>query len=132
VNQESKLRNAQTGAQRDYLPTSCSASIPVSFSYSDQTKLKIHEHIRTGFPARMIEIITGRRTKVDIPSRIAEKVHDLAIARTPFSTGFRLHKQLRALVQAHALYCGRSRVTKEDFEEVRRLSKLMNLDYHQI
>jgi hypothetical protein len=106
--------------------------IPVSFSYSDQTKLKIHEHIRKGFPARMIEIITGRKTNVDIPSSIAEKVQDLAISRTPFSTGFRLHKQLRALVQAHALYCGRSRVKKEDFEEIRRLSKFMNLDFNQV
>ena len=93
--------------------------IRVSFSYSEHTKLKIHEHIRTRFPARMIEIITGRKTNVDIPSSIAEKVQDLAISRTPFSTGFRLHKQLRALVQAHALYCGRSGVKKEDFEEIR-------------
>jgi hypothetical protein len=47
-------------------------------------------------------------------------------------TGFRLHKQLRALVQAHALYCGRSRVKKEDFEEIRPLSKFMNLDFNQV
>jgi len=58
----------------------------------------------------------------------AEKVQDLAIARTPFSTGFRLHKQLRSLIQAHALYSGRSKAKMEDFEEVRRLSKFMNLD----
>jgi hypothetical protein len=101
--------------------------IPVSFSYSEKTKLKIHEYIRKGFPAKMIQIITGRPTSVEIPTRIAKKVQDLAIARTPSSTGFRLHKQLRVLVQAHALYCGRS-----DFEEIRRLSKFMNLDFHQI
>ncbi len=59
-------------------------------------------------------------------------MQDLAIARTPFSTGFRLHKQLRTLVQAHALHCGRSGVKKEDFEEIRRLSKFMNLDFHEI
>lgn len=106
--------------------------IPVSFSYSEKTKLKIHEHIRRGFPAKTIEIITGRPANVEISSRIGEKVQDLAIARTPFRTGFRLHKQLRALVQAHALYCGRSKVTREDFEEVRRLTKFMNLDFHQI
>jgi hypothetical protein len=106
--------------------------IPVSFSYSDQTKLKIHEHIRKGFPTKMIDIITGRRTNIEIPSRIAEKAQDLAMARTPFSTGFRLHKQLRALIQAHALYCGRSKVKMEDFEEIRRLSKFMNLDFSKI
>ena len=106
--------------------------IPVSFSYSEKTKLKIHEHIRKGFPAKIIQIITGRATAVEIPTRIAEKVQDLAIARTPFSTGFRLHKQLRSLIQAHALYCGRSKVKMEDFEEVRRLSKFMNLGFHQI
>lgn len=106
--------------------------IPVSFSYSEETKLKIHERIRNGFPPKMIEIITGRPMNVEIPSRIAEKVQDLAIGRTPFSTGFRLHKQLRALVQGHALYCGRAKAKKEDFEEIRRLSKFMNLDFHQI
>jgi hypothetical protein len=104
--------------------------IPVSFSYSEKTKLKIHEHIKKGFPSKTIQIIQGKQTKVEILSSIAEKVQDLAIARTPFSTGFRLHKQLRALVQAHALYCGRMKV--KDFEEIRRLSKFMNLDFHEI
>jgi hypothetical protein len=47
--------------------------IPVSFSYSKATKLKIHEHIRRGFPPTMIEIIRGRRTTVEIPPNIAEK-----------------------------------------------------------
>nr|MDO8135070.1 hypothetical protein [Candidatus Njordarchaeum guaymaensis] len=106
--------------------------IPVSFSYSESTRLKIHEHIRNGFPSKMIEIIIGRQMRVEIPSKIAERVQDLAIARTPFSTGFRLHKQLRSLVQAHALYCRRSKVTTQDFEEIRRLSKFMNLDFQQV
>jgi len=39
---------------------------------------------------------------------------------------------LRALVQAHALYRGDTKVTMEDFEEIRRLSKFMNLNFHQI
>ncbi len=52
---------------------------------------------------RTIEIIAGRPATVEIPAKIAEKVQDLAIARTPFSTGFRLHKQLRSLIQAQAL-----------------------------
>lgn len=106
--------------------------IPVSFSYSEKTKLRIHEHIKKGFLSKTIQIIEGKTTKVEIPARIAEKVQDLAIARTPFSTGFRLHKQLRALVQAHALYLGRTKVKMEDFEEIRRLSRFMNLDFNQI
>jgi hypothetical protein len=104
----------------------------LSFSYSDKTKLKIHEHIRNGFPARTIEIITSRPTTVEIPNNIADRVQDLAIARTPFSTGFRLHKQLRSLIQANALYCGRSKVKLQDFMEVRQLSKFLNLDFHTI
>ena len=79
----------------------------------------------------MIEIITGRRTQVEIPA-IARRVQDLAIAETPFSTGFRVHKQLRALVQAHALYRGDKKVKMQDFEEIKRLSKFMNLDFHEI
>ena len=106
--------------------------ILVSFSYSDATKLKIHEHIRNGFPAKMIEIATGRPTPVEIPAEIATRVQDLAIAQTPSSTGFRIHKQLRALVQAHALYRGDTKVKMEDFEAIRRLSKFMNLDFPQV
>jgi hypothetical protein len=106
--------------------------ILVSFSYSDATKLKIHEHIREGFPAKMIEIVAGRPTHVEIPAEIAGRIQDLVITEKPFSTGFRVHKQLRALVQAHALYRGQTKVTNEDFEEIRRLSKFMNLDFHEI
>ena len=40
----------------------------VSFSYSEGTKLKIHEHIRKGFPSKTIEIITGRAANVKILS----------------------------------------------------------------
>jgi hypothetical protein len=104
----------------------------VSFAYSDETIRKIHEHIRDGFPARAIQITLGRRTKVEIPKAIADKVKDLVLAKAPFSTGFRLHKQLRLVIQAHALYCGRTKVTMEDFEEIRRLSKFMNVDFNKI
>jgi len=31
----------------------------------------VHEHIRKGFAPKMIEIITGRQTQVEIPARIA-------------------------------------------------------------
>ena len=106
--------------------------ILVSFSYSDVTKSKIHEHIRKGFPVKIIEIITGKRTQAEIPAKIARRVQDLATAETPFSTGFRVHKQLRALAQAHALYRADAKVKMEDFEEIKRLSKFMNLDFHQI
>ena len=80
----------------------------------------------------MIKIVTGRPTHVEISAKIARRIQDLAIAETPFSTGFRVHKQLRALVQAHALYRGQTKVTMEDFEEIKRLWKFMNLDFHQI
>ena len=106
--------------------------ILVSFSYSDATKLKIHEHIRKGFPARMIEIVTGRPTHVEISAEIAGRIQELAMAEARSSTGFRVHKQLRALVQAHALYRGDAKVRMEDFENIRRLSKFMNLDFHEI
>jgi hypothetical protein len=104
----------------------------VSYSYSDKTKLKIHEHIRKGLSGKTIEIMIGKRTQVEIPAKIARRIQEPATEETPFSTGFRVHKQLRALVQAHALYCGRPKVKMNDFEEVRRLSKFMNLDFHQI
>lgn len=42
--------------------------VVVSWSYSDAAELKIHEHISNGFPTNVIEIITGRPTRVEIPS----------------------------------------------------------------
>jgi hypothetical protein len=59
-------------------------------------------------------------------------VQDLAIKRTPFDTGFRLDKQLGSLIQAHALYCRRSKAKMEDYEETKRLSKFLNLRCSQI
>jgi hypothetical protein len=78
-----------------------------SFSYSKETIQKIHDHIRTGVSPKQIEIISGRSATIEIPSEVAEKIQALAIANVPVSTGFRLHKQLRALIQAHALACDR-------------------------
>jgi len=106
--------------------------IPVSYSYSGETKLKIHEHIRKGFPPRFIDVIAGKSRRVEIPEDIGLRVQNLVVSQTPFSTGFRLHKQLRSLIQAHALYCNRSVVMEEDFDEVQRLSKFMNLDFNRI
>lgn len=106
--------------------------IIVSYSYSEATKMRIHEHIRKGFPAKTIEIMTGKKTQVVIPAKIARRIEALAIVETPLSTGFRVHKQLRALVQAHVLYRGDTKVKMEDFEEVKRLSKFMNLGFHEI
>jgi hypothetical protein len=109
-----------------------SRCIPVSFSYSDRTRLMIHDHIRDGFPQKVVEVMMGEPTNVDIPAEIGMKVQELAVGTIPFSTGFRLHKQLRSLVQAEALYNQRTTVTAADFEEVKRLSRFMNLGYNQI
>jgi len=46
--------------------------IPVSFSYSKETQLKIHEHIRDGFPPRVVQIVNGKPAKVEIPSEQRE------------------------------------------------------------
>jgi hypothetical protein len=56
--------------------------IPISFSYWKATKLKIHEHIRTGFPFRTTGIVKRRPTKVEISSRIAKNEQSLAIGRS--------------------------------------------------
>jgi predicted metallopeptidase len=102
------------------------AKLPRKISGKDLLK------VRKGFPVKMIEIITGKRTQAEIPAKIARRVQDLATAETPFSTGFRVHKQLRALAQAHALYRADAKVKMEDFEEIKRLSEFMNLGFHQI
>jgi len=79
-----------------------------------------------------LPFLTGRRTQAGIPDKIARRVQDLATAEAPFSTGFGIHKQLRALVQAHALYRGQKKAMMNDFEEVKRLSSFMNLDFSPI
>jgi hypothetical protein len=109
-----------------------SRCIPISFSYSDQTRLMIHDHIRNGFPQRDVDVMMGEPTCVEIPPEIGIRVQELAVGTIPFSTGFRLHKQLRSLVQAEALYNQRTTATTADFGEVMRLSRFMNLGYNQI
>ena len=104
----------------------------VSYKYSPNTIRQIHEHIKNGFPQKTIDVIAGKPMDVELPLDIAERVKDLVLAKTPYGTGFRLHKQLRMLIQAHALYCKRTKVKIEDFEEVRRLSRFMNLTFHEI
>lgn len=109
-----------------------SRCIPVSFSYSEQTRLRIHDHIRNGFPQKIVEVMMGELTSIEIPPDIGMRVQELAVGTIPFSTGFRLHKQLRSLLQAEALYNQRTIATTADLEEVTRLSSFMNLGYNPI
>ena len=103
-----------------------------SYKYSPETVRQVHEYIKDGFPPKMVSVIAGKPSDVEIPKPIAEKAKDLVLAKTHFTPGFRLHKQLRLLMQARALYCGRKSVIMEDFEEIRRLSKFLNLRFTEI
>jgi hypothetical protein len=106
--------------------------ILVTYQYSPKTINMIHDHIAHGFPEREMPLIDHDPVKVEFDGNVADKVMGLVRGQAPFTTGFRFHKQLRALLQAHALYCGRSKVSMADFLEVKRLSKFINSEYREI
>ena len=79
-----------------------------------------------------MEVMTGEPTNVEIPPELGLRIQELAIGTEPFSTGFRLHKQLRSLLQAEAFHNQRTIATTADFEEIVHLSRFMNLGYNPI
>jgi hypothetical protein len=106
--------------------------IPVSYSHSEKTQLKIHDHIKHGFPARTIVLLSRKPGTVEIRATEAEEAQKIAKSTKPFSTGYRFHKQIRALCQANALARGSPLVSRQDVEEIKHLSRFININFTPI
>jgi len=106
--------------------------MPISFTYSEATKRRIHEHIAKGSPKHYIELTKGKPRKIEIPKQYAEQIKVTSIAKSPFSTGFRLHKQLRLLAQTNALLNDRNTVNKEDIDKLLDYAKYIGTIFYEI
>jgi hypothetical protein len=102
--------------------------IVARFRYSQVTKGKIHEYIRSDAYTKRDHSngelrFENRRSEVSIPPRIADKINLLAmdIKRDPL--GARAHHHLRALVKAAALQNARIAATETDFRTVEEYSE---------
>jgi hypothetical protein len=125
--------------RRDYFRSIgfISRCIPVTFSYSDRTIDEIHDYIASGCPvAKSINVMTGGKKSMDVS--IGQKseqkmIKIMAISKKDRnSTGFRVHKHIRTLCKAHAIYSGHKFVTKTDIDEIERLMGFMNYDYTKL
>ncbi len=111
--------------------------LPVSFSYSQETVKIILDSIakREYYhdKAHKLNFPTDP-TKVDLPPEIGLRLEPLTVAMAAAQEvyGFRIQKQLQRLAMSHALMCGRTLVTWEDFDVVGDLVKYINLNYTKI
>lgn len=114
-----------------------SRCLPVTFSYSKETVIKIFESIiqedyinesekNFNFPKEPV--------KIKLPVEIAREIANmtLIIAKETSIYGFRLQKSLQRLIKANALINNRKRVTQGDFEDIKKYINFINLDYNSI
>lgn len=93
--------------------------LPVRFSYTEKTQLKVHESIRNGAPLPTPRPIQVPKEKilVTIPDAIAKLIEQLAmqLGQTNSTYGFRWHRAMRALIKAYAAKQGRKKVIDSDY-----------------
>lgn len=106
--------------------------MPISYEYSEATKRRIHEHIARGSPKHIIELSKKRPRKIEIPEIYANQIKAVSVAKSPFSTGFRLHKQLRVIAQTNALLNDRNVVNKEDIDKLLDYTKYIGTVFYEI
>jgi hypothetical protein len=113
-------------------------AIPVSYSYSRQTRLKIYENIATADDIRDVHF-----KKLDLPEEpvfvqpnvnLNMKMIELSMGMEKWEQvyGFRRQTQLQTLMMSNALMNGRDKVTQEDYDAIDYLSKYINMDYKEI
>jgi hypothetical protein len=125
--------------------------IPFTYDFSDDLRAKIIDFVDTEDHTVRQKFFFNReeKTKVTLSPKYAKKlnIYALLLARrleafsrkSPNSVknesrliGIRAKENLMTFLKAIALYHGRTAVTKEDFEEFRKLYHFMNYNSHNI
>jgi len=115
-----------------------SRAIPLTYSYSNRTKIKIYKHI-----AKSYDISEMAPKKIWLPNKPVNakpnyelniKLIELSIGMEKWEKvyGFRRQEQLQVLLMANALKNKRKHVIEEDYETILELSEYINLDYKEI
>jgi hypothetical protein len=95
--------------------------IVARYAYSQITRRKIHEYIRSDAYTQAKEHILefdDRQGEITIPSRIANDLHILSMSIKRDPLGARAHHHLRALAKASALEHKREVVNEVDFRRI--------------
>ena len=109
--------------------------IIASFDYSDKTTLDIFESIHKceylkekfkQIPLKDKKNLAVKKKNIILSYELSKNLDNLK------NNSFRTLKQLQALACSSALVSGRSEVTKEDIEEVKKLNKFFNLNFTKI
>lgn len=109
--------------------------LPISFSYSPATQLKIMDEInKMEFKIEMEKNFKRTPTNIYISKEMAERIQTLtlSIKEAEEIYGFRRQKQLLSLVLANAQKNDRIEVTQEDVDTIARLSNYINLDFNTL
>jgi hypothetical protein len=107
--------------------------LPVHYTYSEATAMKIHASIKAGEYHHTIEhfiLPVDEPQIVRIPQPIDADIQNLAIGVSAKleNRGFTAHKFFRVYAQARALLHRRNTIAKDDFEDLVEFSKFCNLD----
>jgi hypothetical protein len=111
--------------------------LPISWRYSENTKHLILDSILNNHQDQDIRLdLPDRELDINLDYDLAKKLYPLALqlnidsANNPY--GFRLMKQLHALVKASALKDKRDQVQPKDIDKIKTLSEFMNFSYNEI
>lgn len=111
--------------------------LPVSWSYSEATKVQIFKFIQArryrGEERWDWELPSGR-VVIDLDDRLAEQLtpYTYVYAQAMGTYGFRYQKHLQRMAMSSALADGRAKVEQKDIDKVITLSTYLNLGGSQI
>lgn len=113
-------------------------AIPLTYGYSNPTKMKIYRHLATCDDIKEIPTkklwFPKRPIKVKPNKMLNLKLIELAMEIEKWEEvyGFRRLEQLQTLLMANALKNARTHVTQEDYDKIMELSKYINLNFKEI
>lgn len=109
--------------------------LPVSYSYSIETQLKIMEEINNmNFKPEFEKNFSKTPHKIEISKAMASKIQNinLSIKEAGKVYGFRRQKQLLSLALASAQERGDNKVKQIDIDKIIKLSNFINLDFNPL
>jgi len=113
--------------------------LPVSYAYSGSTQLEILDFIEKeqhlSAELEKFKIPDGLKVKeIELPYELSKKLEPYSIkfAQVQKLYGFRMQRQLQTLLKSIARARGKDKVDEDGFEEFRRISKFIGLDFVQV
>jgi hypothetical protein len=112
--------------------------LPVTYSYSEASAKDIFEAIYQGRLEMNDYTINAKETEVELPVEIARALNPAAtdIARNVETNtkikGYRAQIQLQRMIKGLAIMAGRSVVTQNDLDDMKKLANYINLNFNEL